>query len=124
MLTVVKSDEFEIARGTEQGDLFSSSLFNSVLQSAMEKDIGIWKEKSCGIKLETKTKACMSNLRFADAVPLLASSWNQLKKSKRCKEAQGFEIDPNKTDILTSQESDTQKEIDLDEIQVAILPSS
>ena len=83
LLTVVKSDEFEIARGTEQGDLFSSSLFNSVLQSAMEKDIGIWKEKSCGIKLGDENKACMSNLRLADDVLLLASSSNQLKKIKK-----------------------------------------
>ena len=86
--------------------------------------MGFGRRRAVASNWETKTKACMSNLRFADAVPLLASSWNQLKKSKRCKEAQGFEIDPNKTDILTSQESDTQKEIDLDEIQVAILPSS
>ena len=80
LLTVVKSDEFEIARGTEQGDLFSSSLFNSVLQSAMEKDIGIWKEKSCGNKLGDENKACMSNLRFVDDVLLLASSFKKIKK--------------------------------------------
>ena len=120
MLTVVESDEFEIARGTKQGDLFSSSLFNSVLQSAMETDIGTWKEKSCGIQLGDEKKACISNLRFADDVFLLASSFNQLKKSKRCTEAQGLEIQPDKTKVLTSQESDTQKEFDIDEIQVAI----
>ena len=83
LLTVVKSDEFEIARGTEQGDLFSSSLFNSVLQSAMEKDIRIWKERAVASNWETKTKACMSNLRLADDVLLLASSFKKNQKGAR-----------------------------------------
>ena len=35
--------------GTQQGDPLSSLLFNSVLQSAMEKDIETWNEKGLGI---------------------------------------------------------------------------
>ena len=38
VLTDVESDEFRIARGATQGDPLSSLLFNSVLQSAMEKE--------------------------------------------------------------------------------------
>ena len=71
-----------------------------------------------------RKKACISNLRFVDAVPLLASSWNQLKKTKKMHGSARVRNPPNKTEILTSQESDTQKEVDIDEIQVAILPSS
>ena len=125
LLTVVKSDEFEIARGTEQGYLFSSSLFNSVLQSAMEKDIGIWKEKELWQQigrrkqgLHVKLETCWRRLFCWQAL-----STNS-KKSKRCTEAQGPEIQPDKTKVLTSQESDTRKEVDIDEIQVAIFPSS
>ena len=43
-LTDVESDKFGIARVTKQGDPLSSLFFNSVLQSAMEKDT-TWKEK-------------------------------------------------------------------------------
>ena len=45
LLTDAESDEFRIAGGTKQGDPLSSLLFNSVLQSAMEKDIETWNEK-------------------------------------------------------------------------------
>ena len=51
VLTDVESDEPGISRGTKQDDLLSSLLFNSVLQSAMEKDTETWKEEGLGIKL-------------------------------------------------------------------------
>ena len=56
VLTDVESDEFKIARGTKQGDLLSSLLCNSVLQSAMVKDIGTWNEKGLGIKIGRREK--------------------------------------------------------------------
>ena len=67
VLTDVESDKFEIARGTKQGDPFSSLLFNSVLQSPMEKGIGSWNEHGLGTKLGDEKIDCISNLRFADA---------------------------------------------------------
>ena len=66
--------------GTKQGDLLSSLLFNSVLQSAMEKDIETWNEKGLGIKLGGEKRDCISNLRFADDVLMMANSLMQLKK--------------------------------------------
>ena len=79
VLTDVESDEFGIARGTNQGDLLSSLLFNSVLQLAMEKDIETWKENGLDIK-RSDEKYCISNLRFADDVLTMANFLKQLKK--------------------------------------------
>ena len=78
----MESNEFEIARGTKQRDPVSSPLFNSVLQLAMEKDIGTWNEKGLGIKLRDEKRDCMVtvNLRFADDVLMMANSLKQLKK--------------------------------------------
>ena len=78
--TDVESDEFGIARGTKQGGPLSSLLFNSVLQSSAEKDIETWKEKGLTIKLSGEKRDCISNLRFADDVLMMAASLKQLKK--------------------------------------------
>ena len=74
VLTDVESDEFRIARGTKQGDLLSSLLFHSVLQSAVEKDTETWNDKGLGIKLSDEKRVCMSNVRFADDVHMLDPS--------------------------------------------------
>ena len=67
-------------RGTKQFDPLSSLLLNSVLQSAMEKDIESWKGKGSGIKLSDETRDSISYQRFADDVLMMASSKKQLKK--------------------------------------------
>ena len=125
-LTDVESDEFEIARGQKQGDFLSSFLFNSVLQSAMEKDTGTWNEKVLGIKLGEEKRDCISKPRFADDVLLMANSLKQLKRMMtdftRSTEAQGLEIHSEKTKILTNQKSNRLKEIEIDGIHVEILP--
>ena len=41
-MTDKESDPFEIIRGTKQGDLLSSLLFNTVLQYALEGDPKRW----------------------------------------------------------------------------------
>ena len=78
--TDVESDEFEMARGTKQGDSLSSILFNSRLQSAMEKDIGTWNEKGLGIELESEKRYCTSNFRFPDDVLVMTNSPKHLKR--------------------------------------------
>ena len=45
----------------------------------MEKDTGNWKEKSLGIKLSDEKKTCVSDLRFADDVLMMANSLKQFK---------------------------------------------
>ena len=76
VLTDVESNEFKIARGTQQGDLSS---INSVLQSAMEKDACIWNEKGLGTKFGDERRDCISNLRFADDVLMMVNSLKPLK---------------------------------------------
>ena len=125
VLTDVESDEFGIAHGTKQGDPLSSLLFNSVLQSAMEKDIGTWKEKGLGIKLSDEKRDCISNLRFADDLFMLANSLKQLKRmiaDLKNTEAQGLEIHPSKTKILTNQKTNKLRDIEIDEMHVEMLP--
>ena len=58
----------------------SSLFFNSVLQSAMEKDIETRKDKGLGIKLSDERRDTISNQRFADDVLMMASSLKQLAK--------------------------------------------
>ena len=48
----------------------------------MEKDIETWSEKGFGIKLrgDDEKSDCISNLRFADDVLMMANSSKQLKR--------------------------------------------
>ena len=46
----------------------------------MEKDTGTWNERGLGIKLGDEKRDCISNLRFADDVLMMANSLKQLKK--------------------------------------------
>ena len=66
-----------------------AAFYNSVLQTAMQKDIGSRNENGLGIKLGDEKRDCISNLRFADAVLMMANSLKQLKRMmtdfKRCK---------------------------------------
>ena len=114
VLTDVESDEFRNVRGTKQGDRL---LFNSVLQSPVEKDTETWNENGLGIKLsDEKKKDCISNLRFADNVLMMATD------CKKSTEAQGLEIHPNKTKVLINQKANALREVEIDGIHVEILP--
>ena len=80
VLADVESDEFKIARGTKQRDPLSSLLFNSVLHSAMEKDVETWKAKGLGITLSDEKRDCISNPRFADDVLMSSENDRGLQK--------------------------------------------
>ena len=97
------------------------------LQSLMEKDVETWTEKGLGIKLsDEERKDCISNLRFADDVLMMAASLKQLKKMiadfEKSTEAQGLEIHPSKTKILTNQKTNKLRETEIDVMYVEILP--
>ena len=126
VLTDEESNMFEIKKGTNQGDLLSSLLFNMVPQKALEDDIPRWqKKKGMGTYLSDNDHDCLTNLRFADDVPLFASSKEQLQKMlcefKQSTEKVGLRIHPGKTKILRNQSSDTRREIEADNIKVEIL---
>ena len=80
VLTDKESDVFSIRRGTKQGDLLSSLLFNTVLQYSLENDLKQWLEKRKGIRLSDKTEDCLTNLRFADDVLLFSTSLEKLRE--------------------------------------------
>ena len=94
-------------------------LFNTVLQYSLKDDIQRWqKKKGIGIYLSDNDHECLTNLRFADDVLLLASSNEQLRKMfyefKKPTEKVGLRIHPEKTKILSNQStinSDTKKSI-------------
>ena len=81
VLTVVESNMFEIKKGTKQGDLLSSLLFNTVLQFSLKDEIQRWqKRKGMGIYLSDHDHDCLRNLRFADDVLLFATFKEQRRK--------------------------------------------
>ena len=80
------------------------------------------KEKGTGICLGDGDHDCLTNLRFADDVFLFASTKEQLQNmlcdSKHSTEKVGLKIHPGKTKILSSQSSNSRKEIETDNITV------
>ena len=89
---------------TKQGDPLSSLLFNNVLQVALKDDFPRWQRKRNGhFCFGDSDHDCLTNLCFADDVLL-------------------FALHPGKTKILSSQSSNSGKEIEIDNIKVEILP--
>ena len=72
--TAVRSKEFDIKRGTKQGDPLSTLLFNAVLEHVFAKLKLYWVKRGCGLEMSIGAKRHLSNLRFADDVLLFAST--------------------------------------------------
>ena len=110
VLTYEESNMFKIKKGTKQGDPLSSLLFNMVQQKALEDDIPRWqKKKEMGIYLSDHHDHDLTNLRFADDVPLFETSKDQLQQMlcefKESTEKVGLRIHPGKTKVLSNQSS-------------------
>ena len=91
--------------GTKQGDPLQSRLGNSVLQSAMEKNMETWNERGFGIELSNEKRDCISNLRFADDVLMMANSCETAQKNdcglqKKVQKHEGLKFTQTKTKIL------------------------
>ena len=77
VLTDVEGDEFSWNKTRRP---LCGLFFNSVLQSAMERDMKTWTEKGLAIKLSDEKIETMSNQHIADDVLTMANSLKQLKK--------------------------------------------
>ena len=103
----------------------SSLLFNTVLKYALEGYLERWQEGNKGFRLGARRKDCFTYLRFADDVLLFSTSLSKLKDIlqdfKRRIERVGLEIHPNKTKILSNQDTRRQKEVVEDNLKVEVL---
>ena len=116
-----KSENFDIRKGSKQGDPMSSLPFNMVLQYCQKK-------KGLGIYLSDQERDCLTNLRFADDVMLFATSKEQIRKMmcefKKATEKVGLRIHRDKRKILSNQSnmnSDTKRYIKVCEMSIEIL---
>ena len=124
-----ESKNFDIQKGSKQGDPMSSLLFNTVLQYSLKDEIQRWqKKKGMGIYLSDQDRDCLTNLRFADDVMLFATSKEQIQKMmnefKKATEKVGLRIHPDKTKILSNQStinSNTKRHIEVGEMSIEIL---
>ena len=127
--TVEESEIFDIQKGSKQGDPMSSLLFNTVLQYSLKDEIQRWqKKKGMGIHLSDHDHDYLTNLRFADDVMLFATSKEQLRKMlcefKKATEKVGIRIHPDKTKILSNQNtmnSNTKKHLQVDGMSIEVL---
>ena len=130
----VQSGDFNIERGTKQGDPVSTALFNAVLQICTRRTKKRW--RSCGTKnihcgflvknKEDVTKEIdwcknnqyLTNLRFADDLLIIAKSKEELSRmmsvlKEECNNV-GLEMHTQKTQVLTngiSDHSDNRRDI-------------
>ena len=100
------SRQFNLSRGTKQGDPLSSLLFNAVLEDVFREIRPKWIQKRAGLEMSLDVKAHLSHLCFADDVVLMAANANQLKMMMQdLKEAaakRGLKIHCGKTKVLTN----------------------
>lgn len=93
------SNAFKISKGVRQGDTISPKLFNAVLQEVFKKLN--WEER--GIKIDGEF---INNLRFADDIVLLASSFEELQKMlqdlNRESKLVGLKMNLSKTKIMSN----------------------
>ena len=100
------SKNFEIRRGTKQGDPLSTLLFNALLEKMMRSAKKTFQDRKLGIQLGDTDESRLTNLRFADDVLLAARSLKQLgdmlllvqSEASKC----GLESHPEETKIISS----------------------
>ena len=82
-------------------------------------------KRRMGICLGDNDHDCLTNVRCADDVLLFASTKEQLQNMlcvfKHSTEKVGFKIHPGITTILSSQSSNSGKEIEIDNIKVEMM---
>ena len=95
----------KLRRGTKQGDLLSSLLFNALLQHVPESLIPDWQRRRRGLQLAHTDESVLTNLRFADDILLVSQTLPNLKTLLgdlvTAASPHGLEVHPTKTKIMT-----------------------
>ena len=126
------SKEFQIQRGTKQGDPLSSLLFNSVSEYVIDKVKTKWIKSKIGVPMMSKQYR-LTNLRFADDILLLATSLRHVKKMigdlQGAAEEVGLVLHPKKTKVLHNSFGGSRKDqnavsMDINGMDIEILPIS
>ena len=123
------SREFNIQRGTKQGDPLSSLLFNALSEHIFRRCQPTWERRDYGLELSSGCRR-LTDLRFADDVILFGTSLRQvsalLTDIQREALATGLELHPDKTKILHNQrQRRTRRKPDIaniNNLQIEILP--
>ena len=104
--TDTRSKPFHIERGVKQGDPLSSLLFNAVLEDIFQTLKTQWATRQYGVRLGHTKATCLTNLRFADDVLLVAGTLHQvttmLADLRKAALPHGLELHPDKTYILSN----------------------
>ena len=99
------SKQFDISRGTKQGDPLSSLLFNAILEHIFRETKQKWQQKKYGIQTGVSDASRLNNLRFADDVLLIGKTQQQVAKMlddlQTTARRFGLSLHPDKTKILT-----------------------
>ena len=73
------SRDFNIGKGTKQGDPISSIIFNSVLEEVIRKAKMKWRSKKYFVQLGYSPDFIITDLRFADDILLIGRLLPQIK---------------------------------------------
>ena len=99
--------QFEIGRGTKQGDPLSPKLFNAVLEKVFSKAKSRWEASGWGVRMAGGKQERLTNLRFADDVLVIAESESQLRTmlEQLVEETEriGLELHMGKTKVMTTE---------------------
>ena len=102
-----ESRQFNILRGTKQGDPISPQLFNAALEDAIGRAKRIWAKKGYGIQVGVGGEDRLTNLRFADDILLIATSTAMIRdmvaELQKVAAGVGLQLHMGKTKILTNE---------------------
>lgn len=124
------SRQFNIGRGTKQGDPLSSLLFNSILEHIMRKIKTNWQRKQYGIQMGAGDASRLNNLRFADDLLIVGRTQAQvatmLSDLHAAASEFGLMLHPDKTKIMTNATRKSgrgnSQHVLVGDMQISILP--